>query len=44
MAIGSKLPAMTPIMIKPFMLVMEAVKTTLVRPERGEEIERMGVV
>ena len=39
-----KLPAMTPMMMKPFMFVMAAVRTTEVSPERGEEMDRMGVV
>jgi hypothetical protein len=39
-----KYPFIAPTMMKPFMLLIEAVITTLVKPETGEEIDMMGVV
>jgi len=38
-----KTPFMTAIKIKPFMLVIDAVITTLLRPARGDSIDRVGV-
>ena len=40
---GSKEPSMQPTRMKPFMLVTVAVITTELRPERGSEMERVGV-
>jgi hypothetical protein len=39
----SKVPFITPITMKPFMFVIEAVKTTLLRPAIGDPIEIVGV-
>lgn len=39
-----KYPFMAPMTMKPFMLVIEAVITTLVKPETGDEMDMMGVV
>ena len=44
MVAASNAPSMAPITRKPFMLVMEAVITTEVSPERGEEMVMVGVV
>jgi len=39
----SKVPFITPMTMKPFMLVIEAVNTTLLSPEIGDPIEIVGV-
>lgn len=39
-----KAPGITPITMNPFILVMEAVITTEVNPERGEDKLRIGTV
>ncbi len=41
---ASNAPSIIPMMIKPFILVMEAVITTDVKPEIGEETLMIGVV